>query len=564
METDLLLETPVLERENKYHHDVDAAPKLLSTPVATSMAINFIMGSGFLGLPYAFNATGQLLAVIGMLVVTAIAMLSVGLLLQTMRRAEALTLRKYDPIKHRQPCYDISTRKFEIVEMVDMFIGRRAKQAYAIIVSTYLMGVTWGYVVVFGAAFTSHVPLPFVLDGRTCDVYQDSGCEPLYRCWALVFMVVFCIASCFDLKEQEWLQVIMTILRITLITVMTATVLVAIISGTPMFQVDQNGAAGISMKDIAKFAGFPAFLPIAMYSQQLLTGVPVLTQATRNKKNVLFGVFGSTFTFTLLSYTVASVIISYYLGVHTDPSCNVNWAHFTGGHSMAQRPTWASLVSYLVVLFPAIDVLSISPINSIILASNVMSAWYGERTPKMEKNRKLVILFRLGFSVPPAIGGVFFYQLNNVLDATGVISMIIGLIIPPVLWLLSERQCNAVWPSYARLLSRDADRDALAATSPDPDAGKSTKVHLNIRATSRSAGTRADLEEDGGFVPPRSGSELASASGPPPVPDRDSDSATTQLTKNCFYNKTFVTGMLVLGCGIFILSSIEQFVNPNG
>lgn len=38
-----------------------------------------------------------------------------------------------------------------------------------------------------------------------------------------------------------------------------------------------------------------------------------------------------------------------------------------------------TFLSYVVVLFPAFDVLSVTPMNTIALASNIMSAYYGNR-----------------------------------------------------------------------------------------------------------------------------------------------------------------------------------------
>jgi len=36
-------------------------------------------------------------------------------------------------------------------------------------------------------------------------------------------------------------------------------------------------------------------------------------------------------------------------------------------------------ISYMVTLFPALDVISVMPINGIIIASNLMSSMYGDR-----------------------------------------------------------------------------------------------------------------------------------------------------------------------------------------
>lgn len=48
---------------------------------------------------------------------------------------------------------------------------------------------------------------------------------------------------------------------------------------------------------------------------------------------------------------------------------------------------YCDLVSYFVVLFPALDVASAFPLNGITLGNNLMFAVYGDRMVQVEKDK---------------------------------------------------------------------------------------------------------------------------------------------------------------------------------
>ena len=132
----------------------------------------------------------------------------------------------------------------------------------------------------------------------------------------------------------------------------------------------------------------------------------VLTQSLKSRNNALYRVFGSAYAVTTTMYTLASIVIVLYFGDGTKASVNVNWSKFTGGYASGhvrtstrlprvccwrrnspgndvwgcayQEPWWVLFISYMVVLFPALDVISVMPINGIIVASNIMSFVYGD------------------------------------------------------------------------------------------------------------------------------------------------------------------------------------------
>jgi len=103
-------------------------------------------------------------------------------------------------------------------------------------------------------------------------------------------------------------------------------------------------------------------------------------------------------------------------------------------------------MGYLVVFFPAFDVSSVFPINAVALSSNLMSAVFGERSTKVERDdRSTVIVFRLLASVPPVIGACLSHNLAQILDYSGVVGLLIATVIPPLLWEATLRRSSRVF-----------------------------------------------------------------------------------------------------------------------
>lgn len=108
-------------------------------------------------------------------------------------------------------------------------------------------------------------------------------------------------------------------------------------------------------------SGLSRMVPIGVFCQLFQVGVPSLLQPLRRKR--LFpAIFAVALTCTLTMYTALGLSAVSVLADDVDPSCNLNWSPY-------KSPTIALIVS----LFPAIDCLSVFPMNAIFLANNVRS-----------------------------------------------------------------------------------------------------------------------------------------------------------------------------------------------
>jgi len=116
--------------------------------------------------------------------------------------------------------------------------------------------------------------------------------------------------------------------------------------------------------DLVAPAGFYILLPVCIYAQILHHSVPGLCEPVRNKKH-LPHIFTSTFITTFFFYTLLGVLLAVYYGSNLQATCSLNFVWYRGGKPFGMStPWWAQIIIMVIVLFPAVDVLSAFPLVS--------------------------------------------------------------------------------------------------------------------------------------------------------------------------------------------------------
>lgn len=70
-----------------------------------------------------------------------------------------------------------------------------------------------------------------------------------------------------------------------------------------------------------------------------------------------------------VTYIILSVATAYYFGESVNGSCNVNWENFSPSGDGPASPLLTAtgrLLAYFVVLFPALDVASVFPLDVMV------------------------------------------------------------------------------------------------------------------------------------------------------------------------------------------------------
>jgi len=108
----------------------------------------------------------------------------------------------------------------------------------------------------------------------------------------------------------------------------------------------------------------------------------------------------------------------------------LNWRKYSAGFDENERPWYSYIISNFIVLFPALDVISVFPLESIYISDNILAFVYGKNDNR-QVTKKWYFLYRLAGVVPPFLIALFVYDLGQILDYAGMISLvIIGIYIP--------------------------------------------------------------------------------------------------------------------------------------
>jgi hypothetical protein len=113
-----------------------------------------------------------------------------------------------------------------------------------------------------------------------------------------------------------------------------------------------------------------------------------------NTQKALVSVFRATVVCCTVMYIWIAVVLASAFGQDMEQSSNLMWKHHhavssvddqPGGASTSTTSTWLyKAISWYVVCFPALDVVSAFPLNAITLGNNLLGALYGRRTHEFE------------------------------------------------------------------------------------------------------------------------------------------------------------------------------------
>jgi len=429
-----------------------------------------------------------------------------------------------------QTAYLVShTRKFEVADLFSFLLGSRARLLYVWVLSGYMYGALWAYGTVFANSFSANIPVVFANHGETCEMVVggevNRDCLGVFSTWLAVFAIISIPLSCAELSEQVYMQVIMFAARVLVVLLMVGTVIVGWVGcggGGVVFS--DPATAGSTSSSITppgmslfSFSGLPSLLPVATYSFIFHHSVPVLAHPIADKRS-LPGLFAAAFIVCGVSYGALGLLVSLGFGEGIKEQCNLNWQTYMGCVAPGQPANLTAIVvRFIVLIFPALDVLSAYPLNAITLGNNLQAACTGcllgggytdkgvsveeeggeevdpvpqqlQRTCTFlqscnpcsrargssssngrNKNKRGLMLrigFRLAASVPPILAGALStasgINLDQILRWTGLIGVAIAFAIPSLLRAAAHARCKAVRKAISQAAALGDDVHALA------------------------------------------------------------------------------------------------------
>jgi amino acid permease len=341
----------------------------------------------------------------------------------------------------------IKDRKYELTELCQIFLGDAGLRAYGVAVALDIYGFLWAYTSVFGAAMANVFPL-----------WPGVDCYPFY---VLLFALFVVPMSFMELSEQATVQVFLSGCRIVMILLMVLTPLVATEFGSggnldegippiPHFseQTEPVGAPLIDLSNIHEM------IPVIVFAVLFHQAIPGLADEMTQKSQV-GTIFGYTIFLCAVAYSLIGFIVGWYFGDNTYESSNLNWeAYHAGTGQLVQNEDgenawlhvawWARTISFFVVCFPAIDVLSAFPLYALVLGNSLLGMVYADTIQEAQHNRRIKTFFRALAALPPIVGALFVRNLGIITDYSGLTGLCIAFSFPPLLYIYSEKKLKAL------------------------------------------------------------------------------------------------------------------------
>ena len=325
--------------------------------VAVAFTVNYIMGTGFLTLPFATAQAGSVLALVALFSMAALSNIAKDYVLESSARAELIEnphcfstdgraggavtpalVRQIHSSQDLPLLLTVKKRKYEMPTLCQLFLGHHGKVIYMLCLSVYIYGALLAYGTVFANSVAAMFPLP---------APHTDASYPLYLG---LFAVLVIPLSCLELTEQISVQVALAFCRLLMVACMVGSVAAACAEGGADSFPGQPGEGGAVGIPLWNWEGLPVFLPIACYSFIYHHSIAGLSHPVRDK-TLLGQIFLATFVICSLSYGVIAVLVAHYFGPDMSQSSNLEWDGYG-------RTGFGKAVGTYVLLFPALDVAS--------------------------------------------------------------------------------------------------------------------------------------------------------------------------------------------------------------
>lgn len=404
----------------------------ISFASAVCVSVNLMMGSGFLALPHAWYQGGDIASGIALILVVAIMCICAVLEARFILKGS----RFLQPLSHHV-C--------EVAEVVRLCCGELWRGIYLAVLCISLGGCMWTYAVVFGRSFAQYL-FPSSCSGDDSAADMTGDCLQKYHYGIALLAVVTTPLCLIEVKEQISFQLMMTAMRVLLVLLMIATALSAYV----LNDIDSSFSHGTRVRSVQN-GSVVYFISAASFALFLNSNVPVVINALQ-RGVCIEKVLVTAFLCCCLLYGGLSVVLASTLSASLMSPCNLNWAGFrwpgAGVSCSVACDTSARMLEILVVLFPAIDVLSVYPINTMILASSLAPAATSSSSCHNIDNNVATVslscanLTRAAINALPLMLAALFMDFTALIDYSGVMSLLICFVFPAFISLQFDRNIS--------------------------------------------------------------------------------------------------------------------------
>ncbi|KAF0720261.1 Aste57867_448 [Aphanomyces stellatus] len=428
---------PLVKQHSKSVDSLDATAmgvRPYGTAVAVAMTLNYMIGTGCFGLPYAFASAGLGLTSIFLVLGFVGSLITMNYTLETMARAEGvLTSSKTLASKTAMPENRLTYRKIDFSVIGDLFAGSMGYNVVQAVLILYCLGSLWSYASIF-ASSTASMFYTFAL-GDTCDAYATdaaTGCLEAYYGFMAIFSVIAIVLVLMDLGDQAGIQKFLSVYRIVAFFLMLITLCIKLAhDGSDVI------ATRVASREHWAFnwhnfsAGFGPTLLALNCQYNMPDAMQPLHIAEKGKARLItFGAMTISAVFYLLLGLFGAMAFD-----TLNPLVTLMWSDFSGcGNGWTPcpdgNPTWlGSIVHVIVLLFPIMNVVSTYPMVGLTVGGNILTslpkAWTAPLSPAGARS-----LSRLIAAAPPLVLAALFKKLDTIFTFAGFFGFALGLIIP--------------------------------------------------------------------------------------------------------------------------------------
>ena len=233
---------------------------------------------------------------------------------------------------HSKPENIIKLRKFDFTFMCSIFVGDYAKYFCQLTMFLYCYGCLWAFVSVFSSS-VSTLFFEYVLNSK-CDIYdahESPGCRYSYYAFVALYAAVVIPLSLVDLGEQIYIQVTLTLYRFSAFAVMVFTCTYGIIYNWHHGKRDDTFEELLDEMSIKVFdmGGFAVAFSSTVVAINFHYNLPDVLQPVEPKKGNLRTLVYAAMLTASVIYIAVGVSCAYFFGDKTEPLSTLNWKTYT-------------------------------------------------------------------------------------------------------------------------------------------------------------------------------------------------------------------------------------------
>lgn len=353
----------------------------------------------------------------------------------------------------------LARRKFEITELCGCFFGKNVKLLCLVIVYVQISLASWSFTTVAASTWSSNIPFGNTTTLRQCTpedfadniIPTEAGCLNSYRLCVGLYGIIVIILSCLELTEQKFIQIIMGLLRFFVVIFMCFNSIYAYaVAREDDYSVGRSAQLG-QMDDLSDynitlsnanpvfydFRGWLQAIPVFVYAELMHLGLPSMLEPVSDKRK-LHRLVSGVFCIMGFIYIFIGITVSIRFQGSVAQIATLNWIQF----SKPGNSTLLRVLSYIVIFFPSLDVISAFPLSAIALSNNIFTAITGYDTTESDAvphSRLKQLGLRFFVSVVPIICAFFVESLVTILRWAGLLGFFICYFMPIGLQFFSRR-----------------------------------------------------------------------------------------------------------------------------